>query len=58
MVELSRLETRGYQCATTVLGGSVPALSILEGRFPSTKGRLGGRDGEVRFRNEPAAGQK
>lgn len=44
----------GYSCATTQQGGSVPDLSLLANRFPSTKGRLGGLIPEVRYRNVPA----
>ncbi|CAJ1401260.1 unnamed protein product, partial [Effrenium voratum] len=44
----------GYSCATTQQGGSVPDLDILANKFPSTKGRLGGRLTEVRYRNIPA----
>eukprot|EP00930_Biecheleria_cincta_P035419 TRINITY_DN24361_c0_g2_i1.p1 TRINITY_DN24361_c0_g2~~TRINITY_DN24361_c0_g2_i1.p1 ORF type:complete len:3364 (+),score=509.29 TRINITY_DN24361_c0_g2_i1:80-10171(+) len=44
----------GYVCETPTNGGPVPNLNVLKKLFPSTRGRLGGRSGEVRFRNIPA----
>eukprot|EP00435_Cladocopium_sp_Y103_P022364 s4255_g5.t1 len=44
-----------HEHATGVTARSVvPELSLLENRFPSTKGRLGGLIPEVRYRNVPA----
>ncbi|CAK8999417.1 unnamed protein product, partial [Durusdinium trenchii] len=50
LVQLNFKLPLGYACVSANQGGSVPDLSILANRFPSTKGRLGGKVPEVRYR--------
>ncbi|CAE7865160.1 MGLL [Symbiodinium necroappetens] len=54
LVEINFKLPVGYACSTTQQGGSVPDLELLANMFPSTKGRLGGKLTEVRYRNIPA----
>ncbi|CAE8727790.1 unnamed protein product [Polarella glacialis] len=44
----------GYACDTASLGGTVPSLSVFSNQYPNGKGRLGGRQGEVTYKNVPA----
>lgn len=54
LVEINFKLPVGYACSMTQQGGTVPDLELLENMFPSTKGRVGGKLTEVRYRNIPA----